>query len=47
MKTKSEITNQQRSALGIKRTDNGEIEHADEKKTWSKENDNVRPDSSK
>lgn len=47
MKVKPEVTNQQMSAMGIKRTDNGQIEHTDEKKAWGKENDNVRPDSSK
>lgn len=45
MKGKPKLTNKQRAALGIKRHDNGEIDHAAEKVAYSRNNDNVRPDS--
>ncbi len=45
MKRKARLTNKQRTAMGFKRYDNGEIAHAAEKAEYSKSNDNVRPDS--
>jgi hypothetical protein len=45
MKGKPKLTNKQRTALGFKRYDNGEIAHQAEKVAYSKNNDNVRPDS--
>jgi hypothetical protein len=44
MKGRPKLTNKQRSAMGFKRYDNGEIAHQTEKDTFSKNNDNVRPD---
>lgn len=37
------LTNQQLSSTGLKRTDNGEINHTAEKNTRSQKNDNVKP----
>jgi hypothetical protein len=39
----SKLTNQQLSSSGLKRTDNGEIEHSAEKKARSQKDDNVKP----
>jgi hypothetical protein len=44
MKGKPNYTNSQMAAEGLKRTDNGEIEHAAEKTARSRKNDNVKPD---
>lgn len=44
MKGKPNYTNSQMSAEGLKRIDNGEIEHAAEKTAKSRKNDNVKPD---
>jgi hypothetical protein len=43
MNDKQKLTNQQLSAAGMKREDNGEIDHISEKKANSKKNDNVKP----
>lgn len=43
MAGKQQLTNQQMSSVGMKRKDNGEIEHNSEKTAKSKKNDNVRP----
>lgn len=45
MKGKAKLTNKQRTAIGFKRHDNGEIDHAAEKAAYSKRHDNVRSDS--
>jgi hypothetical protein len=45
MKGKPKLTNKQRTALGFKRCDHGEIAHAAEKTAHSRNNDNVRSDS--
>lgn len=45
MKVKGRLTNKQRTAIGLKRHDNGEITHDADKASYSKNNDNVRPDS--
>lgn len=42
MKGKTKLTNQQMSSSGLKRTDNGEIDHAAEKTAASRKNDNVK-----
>ena len=44
MKERPKLTNTQRTAMGIKRHDNGEIAHQAEKNAFSKKNDNVMPD---
>lgn len=44
MKGKPKFTNQQLSSQGMKRTDNGEIEHTAEKAARSRKNDNVKPE---
>lgn len=38
----NKLTNQQLSSSGLKRTDNGEIEHSTEKTAKSHNNDNVK-----
>ena len=43
MKGKQQLTNQQMSSSGMKREDNGEIEHNSEKIAKRKKNDNVKP----
>ncbi|MHC1685066.1 MAG: hypothetical protein AB6733_19380 [Clostridiaceae bacterium] len=43
MSVKQQLTNQQMSASGLNRKDNGEIDHIAEKKAKSKKNDNVKP----
>lgn len=43
MREKQQLTNQQMSAAGLKREDNGEIDHIEEKRAKSKKNDNVNP----
>lgn len=45
MSEKQKLTNQQLSAAGLKREDNGEINHISEKRANSKKNDNVKPKS--
>lgn len=46
MKEKTnKLTNQQLSSTGLKRTDNGEIDHTAEKTARSQKNDNVKPTS--
>jgi hypothetical protein len=47
MKGKPKFTNQQLAAGGLKRTDNGEIEHSEEKSVKSRQNDNVKPNTFK
>lgn len=42
MKGKNDLTNQQLSAAGMKRTDNGEINHTAEKIAKSRKHDNVK-----
>jgi hypothetical protein len=44
MKNRPKLTNKQRTAIGYKRHDNGEIAHQAEKYAFSKNNDNVKPD---
>lgn len=44
MKGKARLTNKQRTAIGIKIHDNGEIVHYNDKVNTSRKNDNVRPD---
>ncbi|GLC32775.1 hypothetical protein [Clostridium omnivorum] len=41
---KNRLTNKQRSAMGLKRTDNGEINHSAEKVAFNRKNDNVKPE---
>lgn len=41
---KNRLSNKQRSAMGLKRKDNGEINHYAEKVVFSKQNDNVKPE---
>lgn len=41
---KNNLTNKQRTAMGLKRKDNGEITHIAEKATFSRKNDNVKPE---
>ena len=43
MNGKQKLTNQQLSAAGLKREDNGEIDHISEKRANSKKNDNIKP----
>ncbi|WP_180375450.1 hypothetical protein [Clostridium thermarum] len=43
MSKKQKLTNQQMSAAGMKREDNGEVWHLEEKRENSKKNDNIRP----
>jgi hypothetical protein len=43
MSGKQKLTNQQLPAAGLKREDNGEIDHISEKRANSKKNDNVKP----
>lgn len=43
MREKQHLTNQQMSSAGLKREDNGETDHIEEKRTSSKKNDNVNP----
>lgn len=43
LSVKQQLTNQQMSASGLNRKDNGEIDHIAEKKAKSKKNDNVKP----
>lgn len=43
MKEKNKLTNQQMSSAGMKRADNGEIDHLNEKITESRKKDNVKP----
>lgn len=47
MKGKPKFTNQQMSAEGLKRTDNGEVQHDAEKAANSRQNDNVKPNTFK
>ena len=42
MKEKNKLTNQQMSSAGMKRTDNGEINHTDEKIDSSRKKDNIK-----
>lgn len=39
---KNRLSNKQRSAMGLKRRDNGEISHNAEKVAFSRKNDNVK-----
>jgi hypothetical protein len=41
--TREKLSNQQMSSTGMKRKDNGEVEHSSEKTAHSKKNDNVKP----
>ncbi|MBC2579120.1 hypothetical protein [Clostridium sp. DJ247] len=43
MEGKQKLTNQQLSAAGMKREDNGEVDHISEKRATSRKNDNVKP----
>jgi len=43
MKSNQKLTNEQLSSVGMKRTDNGEINHSTEKTAKSRKNDNVKP----
>ena len=43
MKSNQKLSNQQLSSAGMKRTDNGEVKHSDEKTAKSRKNDNVKP----
>lgn len=44
MKGKPRLTNKQRAAMGIRRWDNGEISHYNEKVNTSRSSDNVKPE---
>ncbi|MBL4936603.1 hypothetical protein JK636_12625 [Clostridium sp. YIM B02515] len=44
MKNRSRLTNTQRKAIGHKMSDNGEIAHYAEKVQYSRNNDNVKPE---
>ncbi|SKA86311.1 hypothetical protein SAMN05428976_10863 [Clostridium sp. USBA 49] len=43
MKNKPKFTNKQKTAMGIKMNDNGEIAHYNDKVEISRKNDNVKP----
>jgi hypothetical protein len=44
VKNRSRLTNTQRKAIGHKMRDNGEIGHYAEKVQYSRNNDNVKPE---